>query len=312
MAERKTNKLVNNWKVVLLSFLGATTFWFFNALNKDYSALISYPVEFDFQTDSIVVLDPLPENVRVDVSSGGWNLFRRTLWFSVTPIRISLDNPTDIKFLTRSSLLPIVTDHLNELQVNYLLTDTLFINVERKISRRVNIRVDSAAISIRNNHEITSPVSIEPDQVTIYGPVSLVNNLEEEYYVMIPQNRINDDISTQIDIPLPYPDLMESIPPRVNVSFSVDRFENDRIRIPVEMLNFPEDNGLQLEDTILTVSYIIRRDLKEEFNVSDFGVTVDYKMMNSDDSTIVPIIIYYPEVISEVTLIPDTLQLIVR
>ena len=309
MADRGINKLLNNWKVVLLSFIGATTFWFFNALNKDYSALISYPIEFDFRTDSVVVLDPLPEEVKVDVSSGGWNLFRRTLWFSVTPITISLDNPTDIKFLTRSSILPIVTDHLNDLEINYLLTDTLFINVEKKVRKQVNIKVDSANISVDQNYRIISPISIDPDTVSMYGPVSIINSLEDEYYVMPSENRINEDLKEEVSIPLPYPDLMQSVPSEVTLSFEVERFDRDRIRVPVEKLNFPENPDFQLGDSLVTISYLVRRDLKEEFKTTDFGITVDYNMINEEDSTVIPILIYFPEILENVTVSPDTLKL---
>ena len=99
------SNLINNWKVVMFSFLGATTFWLFRSLSQDQSALISYPIEFVFDEDSVVVMDPLPETVKIDVSSGGWNLFRRTLLFSVEPLKVELDNPSEIKFLNRSFLM---------------------------------------------------------------------------------------------------------------------------------------------------------------------------------------------------------------
>ncbi len=113
-------KAFNNWKVVLLSIIGATTFWFFNALNKDYDARISYPIEFQFDRDSVVIMQPLPTTLSIDVSSGGWNLLRKTFWFNVTPIQIVLENPTEIGFYTRNSLMPIVSDQLDELKINYL------------------------------------------------------------------------------------------------------------------------------------------------------------------------------------------------
>ena len=36
----------SKWRVVALCILGATTFWFFNALNKQYATRINYPIEF--------------------------------------------------------------------------------------------------------------------------------------------------------------------------------------------------------------------------------------------------------------------------
>jgi YbbR domain-containing protein len=303
------NRILNNWKVVTLSFVGATTFWFFNALNKDYSALITYPIEFNFSEDSVVIIDPLPENIKVDVASGGWNLFRNTLWFSVTPIPIDLDNPTDIRFLTRSSLLPIVKDHLSDLTVNFLQTDTLFINIERKIEKKVKIEVDSINISLADRHQIVSPIRIRPDSVTLSGAESIISSIQSQYYVMIPETRIDEDIDDDIRIPLGFPDLMKASPREVNVSFDVARFENERIQIPVEKLNFPDDQIATLVDSTVTINYIIQEDLNEKFSPSDFGITADYNMLEND-SLIVPILIYYPETIYDISFTPDTLKVL--
>lgn len=303
------NRILNNWKVVMLSFIGATTFWFFNALNKDYSALITYPVEFNFNKDSVVIIEPLPENVKIDVASGGWNLFRNTLWFSVTPIPINLDNPADIRFLTRSSLMPLVNDHLSDLTVNYLQTDTLFINVERKVQKKVKIEVDSINISLADRHQIVSPIKITPDSVLLSGAESIISSIQEQYYVMIPESSIDDDVDEDIRIPLGFPDLMWARPREVNVKFDVSRFENERIEIPVETLNFPEDRSAVLLDSVVTINYVIQEEYNEEFAESDFGITADYNMLEND-SLIVPILIYYPEALYDISFTPDTLRVL--
>ncbi len=300
------DKIIANWKAVLLSFTGATTFWFFNALNKDYSATINYPIKFDFAQDSVVIIEPLPEKIRIDVSSGGWNLFRSTLLFSVTPIPIELDNPTDVKFLTRSSLLPLVRDHLDNLTVNYLLSDTLFINVENNIDRKVKINVDSVNISLQENFQIVSPITITPDSVTISGAESIVSTLSTQYYVMIPDRRINENLASEIEIPLPFPDLMNSDPKKVKISFEVDEFVRDRIDIKVEKINFPGDQSVILVDSVVSISYTIRNSLKGDVSQSDFSITADFNMIE-DDSLLVPILIYYPEFASGVSYSPDTL-----
>ncbi len=310
MNDKGINKILRNWKVVLFSFLGATTFWLFTALNKEYSALVSYPIDFVFDEDSVVVIEPLPQVVQVDVTSGGWNLFRRTLWFSVTPLRVELDNPTDIRFLTRSTLLPVVSDQLKGLDINYLLTDTLFISIEPKIKKVVEIKVDSINISLSNNYRIVSPITIEPSQVALAGPESIINSLHNEYYVMMDNKRINDDIGEEVDIPLPFEDIMESDPRTVLVSFEVDRFDRERIQVPLEQLNFPEVDSVYLADSIITVSYTIQRALKEEFSHTDFVVTIDYNMMNAGDSTIQPIIIYFPEIVEDISLSPEEIKVV--
>ena len=151
-------KILGNWKVVLLSFLGATIFWFFSALGKDYNSRIDYPIEFVYDRDSLVAINPLPEYVDIDVSGGGWDLFREFFWFGSNPIVIELDNPAAIRYLTRPTILPIITDQLDEYRINFLFTDTLFIDIDRKVSKKVKLKIDSAAISIDEDYRIISSI----------------------------------------------------------------------------------------------------------------------------------------------------------
>jgi YbbR domain-containing protein len=260
----------------------------------------------------VIIIDPLPNTVKIDVSSGGWNLFRRTLWFSVDPLKIDLDNPADIRFLTRSTLKPIVDDQIEGLNINYLMTDTLFINVQRKVSREVQIMVDSITLPLTNSYRIVSPIEIDPLTVTLSGPETIINSLQDHYYVMPDINRIDDEVSEEVKIPLPFENLMESNPQTVNISFNVDRFDRARITVPLELLNFPEDSSSIISDTSVIISYTIQRDLTEEFTQLDFGVTLDFELLDVTDSTIQPILIYYPEIALELNISPGSIPVITR
>ena len=56
-----------NLRIVFLSLLTATIFWFFNALNKEYTAKINYPVEIIYGRDSLVAVNELPKHIPVNV-----------------------------------------------------------------------------------------------------------------------------------------------------------------------------------------------------------------------------------------------------
>jgi len=309
MAKKSYTKLINNWKVVLFSVMGATTFWFFNALNKDYSALIKYPIEFVMDKDSVVIIEPLPTDIEIDVSSGGWNIFRQTLLISVSPILLELDNPSEIRYLTRSTLYPLVVDHFSDLSINYLLTDTLKINVERKMYKGVKLKIDSANIPLADGFRIISPIHLFPDTALISGPESVINYLESEYYLSVSETQLNADFVATVEVALPFEEFMSAIPETVTVSFKVDRFEMGRIQVPVEKVNFPLDQFIDLKDSVITISYLVQRSNKERVKPAQFNVTVDYKLMQPD-STITPIVIFYPEEVTEVSLITKTLAVV--
>jgi hypothetical protein len=291
----------NNWKVVLISITGAATFWLFRALNKSHSALISYPIEFVFNVDSTVVMNPLPTTIKIDVSSGGWNLFRRTLIFSIDPIQVELDNPSEVNFLTQSFLRPIVEDQLKGLTINYIVTDTLFLSIERKITKRMILKVDSLSLPLEEDYQLMSNITIQPDHVVLTGPKSIINSFESDFYITLDENNIDEDFYGRIEVPIVFEDLIQSDPSEVNVSFEVEKFKNVKIGVPIILQNFPSNRVTTLLDSIVNVTYRVKESFKEDFSSEDFYVVLDYDFLKTD-SLGVPVLIKYPDTLRTVSM----------
>ncbi|HCX20364.1 MAG: hypothetical protein CMB80_13505 [Flammeovirgaceae bacterium] len=303
------SKAFKNWKVVLLSLIGATTFWFFNALNKSYDARISYPVEFIFEQDSVVVMKPLASTVAIDVSSGGWNLLRK-ITVNVTPIQIELENPTEIGFYTRASLLPIVTEQLSELKINYVATDTVFIDIEQRKTKQVALKVDSLKVDLAENHRMVSAVSISPDTIQLIGPKSFIDSIGNTYTLGIPTRGISSDFDRNVEVRTEGGRLTSTRPEDVRVSFKVDKFERQSIEVPVEIQNIPADSSLTLEHKTVQVFYTVRSSQKQDYSLDDFAVTTDMFLMDDADSTVLAILVYHPEEAIEIDVIPEYIHVI--
>jgi|TARA_B110001452_G_scaffold190068_1_gene160260 hypothetical protein len=281
--------------------MGAATFWLFRALNKSHSALISYPIEFVFNVDSTVVMNPLPTTIKIDVSSGGWNLFRRTLIFSIDPIQVELDNPSEVNFLTQSFLSPIVEDQLKGLTINYIVTDTLFLSIERKITKRMILKVDSLSLPLEEDYQLMSNITIQPDHVVLIGPKSIINSFESDFYITLDENNIDEDFNGRVEVPIVFEDLIQSDPSEVNVSFEVNKFKNVKIGVPIILQNFPSNRVTTLLDSIVNVTYRVKESFKEDFSSEDFYVVLDYDFLKTD-SLGVPVLIKYPDTLRTVSM----------
>ena len=306
MAEPKTSL---SWKVIILCFIGAATFWFFSALGKEYSYRIKHPIEFVFDTDSLIAVKPLPEFVDVDVSGGGWDLFKESFWFGSAPVRFELENPVAIRFLTRPTILPILTEELNQYRVNFLFTDTLFINIDRKSSKLVKLKLDSTKIQMEDGYRLISPISLNPDTARIFGPTSFLDSLNDSYEIVISQDEIDENFSSQTSVGLPSGFDIRSNPASVNVAFEVERFNELQIETMVEMIDFPEDSSVFVADPSVTIQFVVQESKEIEFAQSDFKVVVDYGLINKADSTAPAIVIVQPEQALEVIVVPDTLSI---
>ena len=157
------------WKVIFLCLVTATTFWFFRSLNGQYTTRINYPIQFEYDRDSLVAVEVLPDRLLIDVTSGGWNLLRKTYAFDIKPVSIYLENPVGTRYLAGASLFPMIADQFSDLKLNYVVTDTIFIYLEPQISRVVAIELDSTTFSFAENHRMTSPMSVS---TTLNGSIA--------------------------------------------------------------------------------------------------------------------------------------------
>lgn len=300
-------KIFSNWKVVVLSFLGATTFWFFSALGKQYNTRITYPIEFVYDTDSLIAIKPLTKKVDLDVSGGGWDVLREGFLFGADPIQVELDNPASIRFLTRATILPILTDQLSQFTITYLFTDTLFIDIDRKISKKVELKIDSLAISMDEDYRIVSPITLSPDTAIIYGPSSYIDTLDEVYTIALDASSIDKNFDRFVKLGLLEDFEIKSDPSTINLKFEVERFDQLEVDTKIEMLNFPKDSSVYVADPNVKVKFVSRRSLDQEYLAEDFKIIVDYALINKSDSLAPAIVVFHPETALEVEVVPDSL-----
>lgn len=293
----------------MISLVVATIFWFFNALNKDYSTRLNYPVEFNFNRDSVVVVNKLPEVIPVDVSGGGWNLIRKTFLFNADPVVIDLNNPTETKFIARASLLPLVREQLSSLNIDFIVSDSLFINIEPRTNKKVRIVVDSLSIPLNANFRLVSSISIQPDSITTEGPKSMIDTLSNDYPIIFTQKNIDDDFNKEFEIGFANR-LIRSLPDEVMVIFNIEEFNRASIPIPIETTNFPSDSSIYLKDSIIQVYYTTQNKDLDKIRESDFSITADLNMLNKNDSTIIPILIAFPSYAIDIELQPDSLKVV--
>jgi len=299
----------NNWRIILISLVVATIFWLFNALNKDYSTRIDYPIQFNFKRDSVVVVDQLPEIIAVDVSGGGWDLIRKIFLFNADPVMIDLNNPTETKFITQASLLPVVRERLSSLNIDFIVNDTLFINIEPIFSKNVKVVVDSLAIPLNENFRLISKVLIQPDSITVEGPKSMIDTLSSEYRITFTQNNIDDEFNDAFEIAFAHR-LIRPLPDEVIIRFDTDEFNRASIPIPIETTNFPGDSSIYIMDSVIQVYYTSRNRDLDKIRESDFSITADLNMLNGKDSTIIPILIAFPSYAMEIELQLDSLKVV--
>jgi hypothetical protein len=217
----------------------ATVFWFFNALNKNYAANINFPLTFDYNQEGYIPVKTLPQHVRVNVSGIGWDLFRKSSGLKVPPLVIPLERPSEVRKIVGSTLPALFSNQLTGLQINFVITDTLFIDFDERARRKIILKIDSLENYLHPDYGLVSDVVIRPDTVWLDGPKQIVTQLGNTMALALPEKNINRNFNEEVEIIFQKNELVKRYPPVINVSFEVEKLIEVSDRIQLQVINAP-------------------------------------------------------------------------
>jgi hypothetical protein len=298
------------WKVVLLCFTAATTFWLLNALNKTYTNIrTTYPLAFVYNEEKYIPLKPLPEEVEINVSGKGWKLLRKSLMLDVRPAEIHIQSLPRQDFLTGPALRPNVANVLDGLQLNFIFTDTIEFKFDRRIRRKIPLVVDSASIITAPNAFIASPVVVRPDSVEFDGPASIVGKLPSPFPVALPVNNLDRSFKRFVPVDYPNKSLVTASIADVEVSFAVSPLTWQEISLTPGRQHFPDTLQVNPEPAAVTVRYGFAPGHAARIRPDQFAANLDYSQYNPQDSTVAVVVTGRPPVVKKVVVEPKRVKL---
>jgi len=285
-----------DWKVIGICFFTSFTFWLFNALSDDHNYDLNIPLRFAYNTEKVVVLQSPPENVTVNVSGNGWNLFKSSIGADV-PTEIisfeSLNTAVSSKFVTTRTLLPKISSKLKELQVNYILQDSLFFDFDTLSKKEVFVNLDKSRIPLGKGFKITNEIVVIPNKIILEGASSVLMKTDDTVFIGIDEGEIDEDFNDEISLDYLSTDLMRPLTESVGVSFKVSEFDQRSINVGLELINFPKDSSIKVEPSSAVLNYYIEKD--EQYMPRDsLKFILDYNKMDKQNNTIKPKLIIPP------------------
>jgi len=120
------------WHLLLFCVSGATVFWLFNALNKEYTTEIECPVQFAIDESKVEFVEPPPRTLPLEVTGGGWKLVRYLIYLEMYPVELPIAKVTRRGLIRKEQLRNTLDKTLKDLRVDKVLIDTLYIRTQPK------------------------------------------------------------------------------------------------------------------------------------------------------------------------------------
>lgn len=285
----RIEKIRNDKRIIayLVCVLIATALWFLNALSKDYSTTVSYPVKYVSPPSRQFLANQPPAKLDLKVEAHGFTLLRHKLNLSFSPIVLNLTNITKgvqpesgTYQIPSSSLLRRVSSQVsNEINIQEILPEVIPIVLDSLKTKTVPVQAN-INIEFRPQYNLQKPYQISPRQVKITGPSGIIDTIGSLQLDKLTLKELDRNMATNVKVL--YPDKTEVEPTKVLVTIEVEKYTEKEIKIPLIVKNKPDSVSVKLFPSEIKVTCLVGLSEFEDVNAKDFSATVDFDMINND------------------------------
>lgn len=311
-------KIRNNNRVVvfLVCLAIATTLWFLNALSKNYSAEISYPVKFVNSPVNRFMAEKTPDKFDLEIEGQGFTILRLRM-LPLSPVKIdveeitkNLDSNSGTYKISGSNLAPQIAAQINsDVKITKIYPEVLSIVLDSLATKTVPVELD-VNIDFEPQFNLKSPVSTIPQEVKITGPAILLRKISVIKTKVNIMNKLNSSIKQEIE--LIHPEKTTISPEKVSLMIDVEKYTEKELKIPIEILHKPENTHIKLFPSEIKVVFTVGLSRFENIKASDFGAAVDYNSIVKDVNNLSVTLYKKPAFIQDLRFVPERVEFLIE
>lgn len=224
------------------------------------------------------------------MSGLGWDLLRKSSGLKVPPLVIALEKPSEIRKIVGSTLPALFATQLEGLQINFVLADTLHIDIDELVRKKFALRIDSIRKYLHPDVGVFKEVNFNPDTVWITGPKKIVNGLPNIISLTLPKSNLSKDFNDEVEIIFSNHEIVKRSPPVVDVSFEVEKLidVNDRVKLEVHY------GASKLRPSILNkeinFSYRLPASLVKRMSTDSVTASITIEELTTGNYKLIPVI----------------------
>ena len=268
-----------------ICLLLATLFWLLNALSKDdYKTIIRIPVKYVNLPANLSVMNRLPSSLSFEVTADGYSLLLQYLKSGKDTIIIPAEELQKRKkgnrqqaFLSTKKVFGKIASQLTHgVEVTRILTDSIYFDFDRKITRLVSVKLDTS-LSFHPQYLLAGDIELKPTAVNVTGPGSVIDTITEIITKHLQFDDLSGNITTNVSFDLPPGDTSIKVKPnKVLVMVPVDKFTESSIKLPVKTLNLPDSFKIKLFPDSVEVFYNVALSKFDKVQAELFTANVDF------------------------------------
>ncbi|MGQ7869290.1 hypothetical protein [Sunxiuqinia sp. sy24] len=271
--------------VIYLICVGiASIFWLLNALEKEYTVELSFPVRYTNMPKSKMLVNTPPKNFVLEVRSYGFTLLRYKLSMAFSPLVFNVDEIAgDLINGTQKNNYAIpsryyrkkISDQIsNELNLTSIQPDTVHFQFDRILTQKKKV-VPDVSLGFKKQHYLYDEIVVTPDSIEVLGPESILDTLPHIKTNYQQYKELGHLI--QRNVSLQKIKNLEFSTNRVTIQIPVEEYTEKQLTIPVKIDSLPRKIHVHLFPAEVKVTFLISLSRFSDVLPSDFRASVSYQ-----------------------------------
>lgn len=309
----------NNLTVFFICLLLATLFWFLNAFTKNYDTLLTVPLKYVNLPKDKAVINQLPRNIGIEVSTYGFYLLTHKISEKQDTIEISgelIQERTGAfprHYIRTRSLLDRFTEQLGTgVRVKNILTDTIYFEFDRLLTKKVPVK-PNVYYTFEKQFLLDGQVSVKPSMVKITGPATMVDTVKFLFTERGEFLNLKESVSAEQGFQLPNETSIRVVPEKVTVKIPVNKFTESTVTVPLHIENVPSKLSVKTFPNQVTITFLVSFSQYEKVSSDLFIATVDYSEAVKDKKSKLKVkVSKFPDFVNLVKVFPEKVEYIVK
>lgn len=312
---------MNDGRIVifLVCLAIATVFWFLNALNKEYSVDLAFPVRYTNLPQNKVLVNAPPDQFTLKVNSFGFTILRHKLSMAFSPLifdvndftggRMETSPNSKFSIATRQFIKRLSGQVSNELEITEIQPDTLYFEFDKIIKRRVKVK-PNLTYTLKKQFFPNGDITTVPESVMVAGPKSILDTLRLVRTEFVSFKELDKDMSRKVSLET-YKNLQVT-PNRVILTIPMEEFTQKQLMVPIRVTDLPENASVKLFPDKVKVSFLIGLSHFNEITDKEFELTVPYADIESKKPMLDVTVSSQPQHIIPVGIAPEHVEYLIE
>ena len=306
-------------RILLFSvFLLISVFiWFLNALGRNYTSQIEYPLVYtDLPQDRVFVGD-LPENLDLRINALGYALLRYKILKKPVPISFKVSSFTMNRPGQDSSRAYILTRYLKdqisgqlpaELQLLEIKPDTLHFQFARRVSKVIPVKAD-LFFQLEKQFTTRDGIQLDPDSVTVSGPDVILDTLGYLSTERVDLDLLSKNYSDRVR--LKKIQGLEYSSSRVYCAIELEKYTEVQLSIPIEVLGLPDTLVMQTFPSKIKFTGNVGLSKYERASNNNFRAVVDFSSLDEQSKELEVFVQNKPSYLLNYDYYPKTVEFLI-